>query len=163
MELLSAEELSQLERTYLGVLAMGLVPEELARAPRFRMECVCAVSHALLQDLPADTFLVAAHTATPAFVSDLRDAIVDLDKKGIVGTGPPQEVVLLTATPEFLQRGYGSLDINKHPPIFDRFLSQRCMDLLFAHPAVHSFLLELYAESSDIWGDLYKEGYGQFR
>jgi hypothetical protein len=163
MELLSVEDLSALECTYLGVLSVGLVPFELAKQSRFRMEYVCAVCHARMQALPHEAFLDGEHSAKAGFLDELRRALMGLDQKGIVGVGPPQDVVLLTPSPELVARSFMSIDINKHPPIFDRYLAQRCMDLLFAQPTVHEFLLGLYADSSDIWGELYNQGYGQYR
>lgn len=163
MTLYAVGDLTPIEQTYLGVLSVGLVPFELAHEPRFRMEYLCAVCHALMQHLPRATFVEEDYFAKPAIREDLRLAMVDLDEKGIIGVGPPQDVVLLTPAPERVERAFASIDVNKHPPLFDKFLAQRCMDLLFDEPSVHAYLIELYGESSEIWGKLYEQGYGQYR
>ncbi len=163
MSALTVADLTPVECTYLGVLSLGLVSADQAHDDRFRMERVCAVTHALLQGEPETTLLVAAESATPAFRDELRAAMVDLDQKGVIGIGPPQDLVILRPAAERPGDGYGSVDINRHPPIFDRYLAQRCMDELLANPAVHQFLIALYAESGEVWHTLYQQGYGQYR
>ncbi len=162
MTALTTNDLSPLAQTYLGVLAVGLVPADLAHEARFRMEHVCAVTHALVQGLAADTYLDAEpFTAMPDFQQKLREQLVDLDQKQIIGVGPAQELAIMRPGIERPDAFYGTVDINRHPPIFDRYLSQRCMELVMANEAAHQFLIELYADSGDVWRELYKQGYGQ--
>lgn len=162
MTALTVADLSPIARTYLGVLALGLVSADQARDARFRMERICAISHALVQELPETTFLApGGEEATAAFRDGVRVAIIDLDQKGVIGIGPPQDLLILR--PVAVPAAYGDVDVNRHPPIFDRYLAQRCMDELMAIPRLHDLLMELYAESSDVWRVLYQQGYGQYR
>ncbi|MHB8576151.1 MAG: hypothetical protein ACYDCQ_12565 [Dehalococcoidia bacterium] len=162
---LTVDDLSLIERTYLGVLAMGLVPADLARDDRFRIEYLCAVCHAMRQDRPRTTYADGENQASAEFHGELREALIDLDRRRVIGIGTPRDLVILRpeAPPE---AAYGSIDLNRHPPIFDRFLAQRCMDELLNLPPIYRLLMDLYAESGDIWGDLYeqdKQGYGDHR
>lgn len=163
---LNVEDLSGVELTYLGVLSLGLVSADLAHDTRFRMEYVCAVAHALVRGEARERYLTGGgeqHEAAPNFREALRHAIIDLDRKGVIGIGPPEELAILKPTAPDLDAVYGEVDINRHPPIFDRFLSQRCMDLLMDNEPAHAWLMELYAESGDVWAELYKQGYGNYR
>jgi len=163
----SVEDLTPLQRTYLGVLSLGLVSADQAHDSRFRMEYVTAVTHALMQSKPAGAFTATrdgdGHWAADALRGDLRAAIVDLDRKGVIGVGPPEDFVILKPAVAASDAAYGDVELNRHPPIFDRFLAQRCMDELMENPAAHAYLMELYAESADVWGRLYKQGYGTWR
>lgn len=162
MTALTTADLSPLEQTYLGVLAVGLVPADLARDPRFRMEYICAVCHALMQDLAPDALLGAEpFIAAAKFQQTLREQLVELDRKQIIGIGPAQELAIIRPGVERSDAFYGTVDINRHPPIFDRYLAQRCMELVMDNEPAHRFLIELYADSGDIWRELYKQGYGQ--
>lgn len=160
---LTVDDLTPIEQTYLGVLSLGLVSADQARDSRFRMEYVCAAAHALRQGMTEDTYLTYGdHEATEQLRDDLRTAMIDLDVKRVIGIGPPQDLQILKPSVSAVE-AYGTIDINRHPPIFDRFLAQRCMDQLLAVPAAHRFLMALYTDSSDIWGKLYEQGYGQYR
>ncbi len=162
MTALTTNDLSPLEQTYLGVLAVGLVPAELAHEARFRMEHICAVTHALVQGLTPEAFLGAEpFTAAPDFLQQLREQLIDLDQKQIIGVGPAQVLAIVRPGIERPGAFYGTVDINRHPPIFDRYLAQRCMELVMANEAAHQYLIELYADSGDLWRELYKQGYGQ--
>jgi len=161
---LTPEDLTALERTYLGVLSLGLVPADLARESRYRLERITAICHAMLQELPVETFLgEQADTANERICQEMRTAMIDLDRKGVIGAGPPQDLMILKPSPEAIDTAYGNLDINRPPPIFDRFLAQRCMELLMERDEIRRFLMVMYADSGEVWGDLYKQGYGQYR
>lgn len=162
MSALTVNDLTLLEQTYLGVLATGLVPADLAGDDRFRMEYVCALCHALRQGLPADAFTAESHVADAEFRKQLRETMIDLDQKRVIGIGPPQDTVILR--PEVPpDAAYGAVDLNRHPPIFDRYLAQRCMDELLNHPDAYRLLMDLYAESGEVWRRLYDHGYGNHR
>ena len=158
---LTVADLSPVEQTYLGVLALGMVSAEIARDDRFRMEHVCAVTHALRRNEAEGVYAGAdENTASDAFRNELRSALIDLDMKRVIGIGPPQDLMILkpSVPPE---QAYGAVDINRHPPIFDRYLAQRCMDDLLGQPVVYRYLMGLYAESSAIWGERYEQGGGE--
>ncbi|HZQ35746.1 MAG TPA: hypothetical protein VFD32_07425 [Dehalococcoidia bacterium] len=164
MTVLSPADLSSLQRTYLGVLALGLVSADQARDPRFRIEYICARCQAMVERRPADDFADAAeHRATEPFRAELREAIIDLDRKGVIGLGPPQDLVVLRPSPESREAAYARLDLNYHPPIFDRYLAQRCMDELLSLPEAHTYLMALYADSGDVWHEIYQRGESQWR
>jgi hypothetical protein len=160
---LTVADLSPVEQSYLGVLSLGLVSADLAHDDRFLMEHVVAVAHALRLGEPAETYRGAGEfEASDPFREELRHALIDLDIKRVIGIGPPQDLAILRpSTPP--EQAYGTVDINRHPPIFDRYLAQRCMDELFAVPAVYDYLMGLYAISSEIWGRLHEQGYGAYR
>jgi hypothetical protein len=163
MSALTLGDLSPVQQTYLGVLSLGLVSADQAGDGRFRMEYVCAISHALVQGLPRETYTAEEHHANEAFRGELRHAIIDLDRKGVIGIGPPQDLVILRPSAPDPDAAYGDVDVNRHPPIFDKYLSQRCMDVLLACAEVHRYLMDLYADSGDVWRELYKQGYGDYR
>ena len=163
---LTVDDLTPVEQTYLGVLALGLVSADQAHDPRFRMEAICARTHALRRGEPVTIYLGADdYTASPAFREELRTAIFDLDAKRVIGIGAPVELVIMPEPEASISasRPPESVDINRHPPIFDHYLAQRCMDELLNIPAVYDYLMPLYADSSEIWGALYEQGYGQYR
>jgi len=160
---LTVADLTPVEQTYLGVLALGLVSADLAHDSRFRMEHVCAVAHALRLHEPTDAYLGPdEQEASESFREEMRRSMIDLDIKRVIGIGPPQDLAILkpSVPPE---QAYGAVDINRHPPIFDRYLAQRCMDDLLAVPAAYDYLMDLYAQSSEIWGRLHAQGYGNYR
>ena len=160
---LTVSDLTPVEQSYLGVLSLGLVSADLAHDDRFRMEHVVAVAHALRLGEPENTYRGAGEfEASAAFREQLRQALIDLDIKRVIGIGPPQDLAILkpSVPPE---QAYGAVDINRHPPIFDRYLAQRCMDDLFAVPADYDYLMGLYAISTEIWGKLHAQGYGAYR
>ena len=164
MTVLTPADLSPLERTYLGVLSLGLVSADLAHEPRFRMEYICARCQAMVERRPESVYADdAVHHATARFCAELREAMIDLDRKGVIGLGPPQDLVVLKPSPESRESTYANLDVNHHPPIFDRYLAQRCMDELLALPEAHGYLMTLYADSSDVWHELYQRGESQWR
>ena len=164
MTVLTTADLTALQRTYLGVLALGLVSADQAHDPRFRMEYVCARCQAIVEDRPASAYADdAGHRAAEPFRAALREAMIDLDRKGVIGLGPPQDLVVLTPSLEAREAVYANVDINRHPPIFDRYLAQCCMDELLGLPAAHAYLMALYADSSDVWHEVYQRGESQWR
>jgi hypothetical protein len=164
MTVLTTADLNPLQRTYLGVLALGLVTADQARDPRFRMEYICARCQTIVEGRPASAYADGAeHRAVEPFRSALREAMIDLDRKGVIGLGPPQDLVVLTPSLESREAVYANVDVNHHPPIFDRYLAQRCMDELLALPEAHAYLMALYADSSDVWHEVYQRGESQWR
>jgi hypothetical protein len=158
---LTVADLSDVEQTYLGVLALGMVSAEIAHDTRFRMEHVCAVTHALRRGEPENSYSgPGENEASDAFRDALRQALIRLDIKRVIGIGPPQDLLILKPSIP-TEQGYGVVDVNRHPPIFDRYLAQRCMDELLNLPAVYRYLMALYAESSEIWGARYAQGGGE--
>lgn len=164
MTVLMPADLSTLQRTYLGVLALGLVSADQARDPRFRIEYICARCQAIVERRPAAAYAGDAdHRAVEPFRTELREAMIDLDRKGVIGLGPPQDLVVLTPSLETREAAYAKVDVNRHPPIFDRYLAQRCMDELLSLPEAHAYLMALYADSGEIWHAIYQRGESQWR
>lgn len=156
---LNPSDLTPLEQTYLGVLAVGLPPHMLVGDPWLRIDYLTAVSQALREGKPANAYLLdEGPEPQPAFVTALKEAISLLEEKDILGTSPP--AVLFTfgmpARPDLTR-----IDPNTPPAIFDRYLAQQCMNALLAHPQVYQFLMAKYAESSEHWQRLVQQGYGQ--
>lgn len=164
MTVLTPADLSSPQRTYLGVLALGLVSADQARDPRFRIEYICARCQAIVAGQTASAYANDAdHRAVEPFRTELREAVIDLDRKGVIGLGPPQDLVVLRPSPESREAAYAKLDLSYHPPIFDRYLAQRCMDELLSLPEAHTYLMALYADSGDVWHEIYQRGESQWR
>lgn len=158
-------DLSLLEKTYLGVLATGIVPARLAKDPWLRMDFITAVCLAI-QEGKDQALYVEGHgpEITPSFKQALTDAALDLDEKGIISAGSPPSDVLLSADPSLSRpRPPRVIDFDQHPRVHDRYLAQQCMEELFQNPSVYPFLMGKYQDSADVWSRLYKEGYGRWR
>jgi hypothetical protein len=154
----SPADLSLIERTYLGVLATGMVPARLANDPWLRLDYVTAVCLALREGQPRDAYLVGeGPEVTAAFATVLTQAVLALDAKRILAAGTPPPDVL--GGPELVRpRPPPALDFDQHPRIWDRFLAQQCMEELFQHPAVYPFLMDKYQDSGEVWRRLYRQG-----
>lgn len=154
-------DLTPYERTYLGVVAIGLPPHTLVGDPWLRLDYLTAVSQALREGKPATAYLLGeGPEPQPDFLTVVKGAVWSLEEKGVIGTTPP--VVLFAfdvsrpGPPDFTK-----IDPNIPPIVFDRYLAHRCLDELLANPAVYQFLMGKYAESSEHWQRLVEHGYGQ--
>lgn len=162
----TVEDLSPLERTYLGVLATGIVPARLAGDRWLRMDYVTAVCHAIVEGKPRDAYLVGeGPEITAEFAQALTEAALALDKKGIIAAGSPPPDVLVGPELAGLVRPQAPrvIDFDQHPRIWDRYLGHACMEALFRDPRVYPFLMGKYQDSGEVWGRLYREGYGRWR
>jgi hypothetical protein len=160
------EDLSPLERTYLGVLATGMVPARLAGDPWLRMDYVTAVCHALVEGRPQTAYLAGeGPEISEPFRQALTAAVLALDAKRVISAGsPPPDVVLGPEMADLARpRASRVIDFDQHPRIWDRFLGHACMEALFRNPEVYPFLMEKYQDSGDVWGRLYQQGYGRWR
>lgn len=154
---LRPDDLSLLERTYLGVLDTGMVPAKLAGDPSLRMDYVTAVCLALREGRERDAYLDAS-TAEPsaAFIADLTAAAQSLDARGVISVGPPPPNLILSPdTPR--APAPRSIDFDQHPRIWDRYLAHTCLEELFSDSRVYPFLMGKYQDSGDVWSRLYKE------
>lgn len=160
---LKPADLSPLEQTFLAVVAAGLVPSGLAGGdPTFRLDHVTAVCQALREGREPAAYLAPDGTAAdPAFQQALREAAVELERKGVIGFGgPPAAVVPLAgADQEPPRRDPAAVDFNQAPKVFDRFLSHECLDALMREKPAYHYLMERYAQSSEIWQQLARQGY----
>ena len=161
------DDLAPLARTYLGVVAAGLVPVHLANDQHFRLDYVTAVCHALARELPPAVDLEGeGPPPQPAFLDDLRAVIGELDARGVIvagaGDGHLAVVPFLDPTLGRLTAGQlAKLDLNRLPKVIDSYLAHRALDALLARPAVYGFLMERYSASSEIWQRLAAQGYGR--
>jgi hypothetical protein len=154
-------ELSSLERTYLGVLAVGLPPHKLVGDPWLRLDYLTAVAHAGMEGKPAEAHLQGDGPEPVAeFVSALREAIHGLEQKEVLGTSAPSVVFAFDMAPSG-PADLSSIDLTATPTIFDTFLAQQCMNVLLGNPQVYAFIMGKYAESSEQWQRLMAEGYGE--
>lgn len=163
--LLNPVDLTDLERTYLGVVATGIVPGSLAKDSTFRADYLTAVCLALQQDAPRDRYLEGGGAAVTAeFQRALTEAALALDARGVISAGTPAPVEVLSLDPDVVRPPAPRvIDFDQAPRLFDRTLAQQCMETLFQHPQVYPFLMGRYQDSSEIWGRLYKDGYGRWR
>jgi len=153
------EDLSAVEVALLGVLSVGLPPSKSAGDDTFRLDHVTAVVVGLEAEGRRETHLGPDGVAvTGGFREALREAIADLETKGIVAA---QAAGMPAAT-----GGYEAglqIDLvnpDDHPALVDRYLGQLCMERLFNVPAVYPYLMERYARSGEVWRRLRDEGYG---
>ena len=160
---LNPDDLGELERVLLGVLGAGLVPSSIAADPSFRYDYLTAVSFALWQGLPRETYLEPDGTrATEVFQRQLSDAVYELEQRRVlVVSGPSPEVLLDPsagasggAVPA---RREAMANFDQEPAIFDRYLAGRCLDEILRNTAVYRFIMDKYADSSEIWQQHYKE------
>ena len=159
----AASDLTLLERTYLGVLATGIVPARLAGEPSLRMDYLTAVCLSIQEGVPPATRLIDDGPALTAdFTGALTTAVLALDEKAIISAGsPPADIVLATDPSLSRPQPPRVIDFDQHPRIHDRYLAQQCMEDLFRDPAVYPFLMGKYQDSGEIWGKLYQKGYGR--
>lgn len=158
-------DLTLLERTYLGVLATGIVPARLAGDDSLRMDYITAICLSLRDGISQDERLLDGGPAlTPAFHEELTEAAQSLDEKGIISAGTPPADVLLAADLSLGRpRAPRIIDFDQHPRVHDRFLAQQCMEELFSNPAVYPFLMGKYQDSGEVWVRLTRQGYGRWR
>jgi hypothetical protein len=153
-------DLSEIEQVLLGVLGAGLAPSSVAGDPSLRLDYLTAVSLALVRGLPREAYLVpGGATATQAFQRELTDALYGLEERKILGVGAPPADVLLT--PEIEQPARSThepvANFDYYPKVFDRYLTGRCVDTLLRNPAVYRFIMDKYADSSEIYQKHYQE------
>lgn len=156
-------DLTVIEKTYLGVLATGIVPARLAKDDTLRMDFITAVCLAAVEGKPRASYLVGdGPEVTPEFAAALTAAVLGLDAKGILSAGAPPPDVL--GGPEIMRpKAPPVIDFDQHPRIWDRFLGHACMEEMFQNPDVYPFLMGKYQDSGEVWGRLYREGYGRLR
>lgn len=151
-------DLSPIEIALLGVLSTGLPPSRAAGSDTFRTDHVTAVTVALQAGEEQTTHLGPDGLAiTPEFRAELKQAILDLQEKGIVTY---QEAGMPAAVGGY-EEGLAIDMVNpdEHPILLDRYLGQACMELLFNIPAVYPYLMGRYAASGEVWRRLRDGGY----
>lgn len=152
-------DLNELEQILLGVLGAGLVPSNVAGDASFRLDYLCAVSLALIRAEPRETYLDPdGRKATPALQHDLTDALADLEQKRILSSGG-SELLLTPDQPPSPAPHQQLANFDQHPKIFDRYLAGRCLDALLRNTAVYRFIMDKYADSSEV----YQKNYQQYR
>lgn len=159
---LDSGDLTQLERAYLAVLALGLPPSRLAGDPSLRLDRLTAVTHALLRGEPASAYLRGEGPAcAPDFEERLRQARGSLAEKGAIALDVPPAGMGLIAlqSRDAFPTSQTDPDLDAAPHILDKFLSHRCLEAILRHPEVHAFLMAKYAEISVVWQRLRAEGY----
>jgi hypothetical protein len=158
-------DLSLIERTYLGVLATGIVPARMAKDQSLRMDFITAVCLAVRENKPRATYLEGeGPEIAPDFRRQLTEAVLALDAKKIISAGTPPSDLLLSADPALSSPPPPRvIDFDQHPRLFDRYLAQQCMEELFSNPDIYPFLMGKYQDSADVWGRLYQQGYGRWR
>jgi hypothetical protein len=153
------EDLGAVEVALLGVLSVGLPPSKSAGDDTFRVDHVTAVVVGLEAEGRRDVHLGPDGVAvTAGFRETLREAIVELQAKGIVAA----QAAGMPAAAGGYEAGL-QIDLvnpDDHPALVDRYLGQLCMERLFNVPAVYPYLMERYARSGEVWRRLRDEGYG---
>ena len=160
MTIYNPNELGELERVLLGVLGAGLAPSSVAGDPTLRLDYLTAVSLALLRGLPRETYLKPESAqATEAFQRELTDALYDLEDCKILGVNaPPLDMLLGPEAPPAKRSGHEPIaNFDRYPKVFDRYLTGRCVDEILKHPAVYRFIMDKYAESSEVYQQHYQD------
>ena len=162
-EAFTPADLTPIERTYLGVLATGMVPARLAQDPWLRMDYVTAVCLAIVEGRPPETYVVGEGPAvTPEFNRALTEAALTLDDKGIIAAGSPPPDVL--GGPDIMRpKPPPVIDFDQHPRIWDRYLAHECLEELFGDARVYPFLMGKYQESGAVWARLYQQNPERFQ
>ncbi len=156
------DRLSELERVLLTVLAAGLAPNSLAGDPSFRLDVLCARTLALLRHEPGQRYLApSGNEATPEFQHQLSTAVHRLmDRRILIANDPGATAYLpLDGEPAPAAPAHGPVDFNVFPAVFERHLAGRCLDELLRDPGVYRFIMDKYADSTEIWQRLARQGY----
>jgi hypothetical protein len=153
---LRPDDLSPLERTYLGVLDTGMVSARLAGDPTLSVDYVVAVCLALHEGKPPESYLAGEAATGEAFRRRLAEAARALDEKGVIALAPPPPDLLLS--PDGPSRApTQEVDFEQRPKIWDRYLAHACLEELFADGRVYPFLMGKYQDSGELWARLYTE------
>jgi hypothetical protein len=160
MQTVEPQQLSELERVLLTVLAAGLAPSALAGNPSFRLDVLCARTLALLRREPAQTYLASEAEARPDFQRWLSAAVHSLtDRRILVAGGESSSAyVPIEGEPEPVGLSHELVDFNVFPAVFERHLAGRCLDELLRDPEVYRFIMDKYAESTEIWQRAARQG-----
>jgi hypothetical protein len=155
------EDLSRLERIFLGVLALGLPPASLAKDASFRLDVLTASAAALEEGRnEADHLAPNGTEAAPAFEAELGAAVFELDRKGLIALGSPPGInVTLMGTIEDAG-GWRRVNYEEAPRIFDKYLAHDALESLLRVGPVHSYLMRKYGDGSEVWQGLMAKGYG---
>jgi len=161
MEHLEPAQLSDLERVLLTVLAAGLTPSSLAADPSFRLDVLCARTLALLRGEAPEQYLSTESQATPEFQNELTAAIHRLmDRRILAGDGGDGSAAFLAleGEPAPVAAASGPVDFTTFPAVFDRYLAGRCLDELLRNPDVYRYIMDKYADSTEIWQRVARQG-----
>lgn len=154
----SPSDLEPVQVALLGVLSAGLPPSRAAGSDTFRVDHVTAVITALGDGhARAANLLDGSEAITPEFRSRLREAILDLESRGIV----TQQAAGMPAAAGGYEAGLAIDLVNpdEQPVVLDRYLAQMCMEALFNIPPVYPYLMERYAAAGEVWRRIREGGY----
>ncbi len=159
VNVLNPSNLTDLERVILAILGAGLVPSSVANDPGFRIDYLAAVTAALLRDEPEDAYLSQDGAPAPELVRELSDAIYSLGDRRVLalGAAPANPFINLDGAPPPASDRVIPINFDQHPAVFDRYLAGRCLDELLRHPKVYRFIMDKYADSSEVWQRVYKQ------
>lgn len=153
-------DLSDLERLFLGVLALGLPPATLAGDASFRLDTLCASAAALADGREEDALLDEEGHAEQGFERRLAEAVFELDRKHVISLGAPPgiNVTLMGGIED--ASGWRGVNYEQAPRIFDKYLAHDALESLMRQPAVNRYLMRKYGDGSEVWQRLMSEGYG---
>jgi hypothetical protein len=157
---INPSDLTDLERVLLAVLGAGLAPSSLANDPSFRLDALCGTTLALLRGEPPLRYLMSDHEATPEFRASLSEAIYDLSDRRVLMSAEPAPSTFVALEGEQPAPTDRSVPVNFDfpPSVFDRYLAGRCLDELLRNADVYRFIMGKYAESSEIWQRIARQG-----
>jgi hypothetical protein len=156
---LNSSDLSELERVLLAILGAGLAPAAVANDPSFRLDLLSAETLSRLRGEPASTYLRSQSEVKPDFGVRVSDAIYDLEEKEVLSAGGPSPsgLIDLSGRQQPLVDRTVPINFDQHPTVFDRYLAGRCLDELLRHPDVYRFIMDKYADSSEVWQRVYEQ------
>ncbi len=156
---LEFDDLDELARAYLAVLAIGLAPADAAADPRLRPDHATAVTYALWRGEPPTRYL-AQDEPTADLARRLEQAATSLEQAGVLDLGGPSPSLLTgLGIPVGLGPAAPPFDVRRPPLVLDKWLAQRCLDRALSARPVYSYLMERYADSSEVWQQLDREGH----
>lgn len=159
---LSVNALTPLEQVYLGVLALGLPSSKLAGDEFLRVDYLAAVAYALVRDEAPRSYLQReGPQCATEFEDDLRLAVRSLAAKDVLALETPPAgmgMIALHDRSALLDQNQEA-DLAEPAFVLDRFLSQQCLEALLRNREAYSFLMGLYAQTSEVWQRLRAEGY----
>jgi hypothetical protein len=152
-------DLTDIQRALLAVLGSGIAPSSVANDERFRLDYLTAVTLALLRGEPRDIYAGENCVATADFQRQLADAMYDLADRRVlaVGAAPAMPVLSPDGESSPLADRTAPVSYDQHPTVFDRYLAGRCLDEVLRHPDAYRFLMDMYADSSEVWQRVYKQ------
>jgi hypothetical protein len=160
MNNLNPADLTDIERAILAIIAAGLAPSSVAGDRTLRLDYLTAVTVATLRGEEEDALLAPDGQASAAVQQEASIALYDLADRRVISLGsrPVAPLLNVDREPSFAADRNVAVNFDDFPNIFDRYLAGRCLDEVLRNPAAYRFIMGKYADSSEIWQRVYRQG-----